>query len=127
MDCRSCQFWTLEDIKLSMYTRTADQVFAQILRIPMDNIFAQYCMLIITAFTPFCCFSVCFFLLLFFFFFFFCFHLGWGRPVCARVWICVCVRVSVSIGEGLKEKIIPNFLMYCFCSPAPLLLYHFKF
>lgn len=79
-----------------------------------------------------CLYSILLFFGLFFFcccsfFFFFCFHLGWGRPVCARVWICVCVRVSVSIGEGLKEKIIPNFLMYCFCSPAPLLLYHFKF
>lgn len=54
----------------------------------MDDLFAQYCMLIITAFTVL-------------FFFFFCFHLGWGRPLC------------VYWGEGLKI-IIPNFLMYCF-------------
>ena len=58
----------------------------------MDDLFAQYCMLIITAFTP-NFFFVCFF--------FFCFQLGWGRPLC------------VYWGEGLKI-IIPNFLMYCF-------------
>lgn len=38
-------------MKLSMYTSIADQAFTQILRISVDNIFAQYRMLIITAFT----------------------------------------------------------------------------
>lgn len=89
----------------------------------MDNIFAQYCMLIITAFTPF------FFVLLvgFFFLFFFFASIWDGEGLCVHVCGYVCVCVSVYIGEGFKEKIIPNFLMYCFYSPAPLLLYHFKF
>lgn len=67
----------------------------------MDNIFAQYCMLIITAFTPI-------FWLLFFFFFvllFFGFASIWdGEGLCVHVCGSVCVRVSVYIGEGLKEK-----------------------
>lgn len=43
----------------------------------MDNIFAQYRMLIITAFT------------------FFFFHLGWGNPLCVRILHmhnCVCTE-----------------------------------
>lgn len=92
----------------------------------MDNIFAQYCMLIITAFTPIFWFFVCFFFVLLFF----GFASIWdGEGLCVHVCGSVCVRVSVYIGEGLKEKkkIIRNFLMYCFYSPTPLLLYHFKF
>lgn len=118
MDCRSCQFWTLEDIKLSMYTRTADQVFAQILRIPMDNIFAQYCMLIITAFTPFCCFSVCFFLLLFFFFFFLL-PFGMGKAcVCTCVDLCVCACERVYRG-GVKRKNYPKLFNVLLLFPRP--------
>lgn len=88
----SSRLWTAvlptlhnEDTQLSMCAWAADQASAQNPRIAMDDLFAQYCMLIITAFTPF---------------FFFCFQLGWGRPLC------------VYWGEGLKI-IIPNFLMYC--------------
>lgn len=119
MDCRSCQFWTLEDIKLSMYTRTADQVFAQILRIPMDNIFAQYCMLIITAFTPFCCFSVCFFCCCSFFFFFFLLPFGMGKAcVCTCVDLCVCACERVYRG-GVKRKNYPKLFNVLLLFPRP--------
>lgn len=80
----------------------------------MDNIFAQYCMLIITAFTPF------FFLFrwLVSFFFIFCFHLGWGRPVCARVWVCVCACERVYRG-GVQRKNYPKLFNVLLLFPRP--------
>lgn len=76
-----------------------------------------------------CLYSIFFFVSLvgFLFFSFFFASIWDGEGLCVHVCGYVCVRVSVYIGEGFKEKIIPNFLMYCFYSPAPLLLYHFKF
>lgn len=56
----SSRLWTAvlptlhnEDTQLSMCAWAADQASAQNPRIAMDDLFAQYCMLIITAFTPF--------------------------------------------------------------------------
>lgn len=59
-------------MKLSMYTSIADQAFTQILRISVDNIFAQYRMLIITAFTFF-------------------FASIWDGEIFLSVRVCVCV------------------------------------
>ena len=103
----SSRLWTAvlptlhnEDTQLSMCAWAADQASAQNLRIPMDDLFAQYCMLIITAFTPF--------------FFFFLLPVGMGKAF---------VRV---LGGGFKNNypklfnVLPFFFFW-------LLLYHFKF
>lgn len=58
----------------------------------MDNIFAQYCMLVITAFTPF---------------FFFFASIWDGEGMCVRA--CVCVCVCVCTGKGLQEILSQTF------------------
>lgn len=86
----------------------------------MDNIFAQYCMLIITAFTPYFCFLVGFFFFSLFFFLGFLLPFGMGKAcVCTCVDICVCVCVSVYIGEGLKEKNYPKHFNVLLLFPRP--------
>lgn len=53
-----------------------------------------------------------------FFFFFFCFHLGWGRPVCARVWVCVCACERVYRG-GVQRKNYPKLFNVLLLFPRP--------
>lgn len=89
--------WDKEDFKLSMYTQVADQAFAQILWIPMDNIFAQYRMLIITAF------------IFFIFYFLLPFRMG---KFCFCVYACV--RMCVCVLKRGSEKILSIVLVYSF-------------
>lgn len=104
----SSRLWTAvlptlhnEDTQLSMCAWAADQASAQNPRIPMDDLFAQYCMLIITAFTPF--------------FFFFLLPVGMGKA-----FVCV-------LGGGFKNNYPKLFNVLPFFFFFWLLLYHFKF
>jgi len=81
----------------------------------MDNIFAQYCMLIITAFTPFFLFGFFFFG----WFFFFLLPFGMGKAcVCTCVDMCVCACERVYRG-GVTRKNYPKLFNVLLLFPHP--------